>query len=986
MILSDKIYINTAELGYRISSLCELFTHKNPEIYQKQKLKLSIRGIPSHLYHYKLANDNGNKVLELPRGGLQRVLQFYTEYGLPMRVLDRRVVHEQIDVQLVDTVLEKQQNDMIEALVENEAGLIEVHPGAGKCLEKGTKVIMFDGSFKEVQNVEVGDILMGDDSTPRRVLNTIKGNGKLFKIKQIKGMDFVCNENHILTLKYTHFAKKIKDKRNNTIIDISIADFNKLVKSSKEKLKCLKTGIDFKAITVKIDPYFLGCWLGDGRSTQTMITTPEKEIKEECYKQAEKYKLDIRIEVADNCENIFLTSTNDRGRKNLLLKELQEYDLIENKHIPEEYLYNDKQVRLQLLAGLLDTDGYLNHNSYEISTKYESLKNGISYLARSLGFYVHVAYEEKQIKPINFKGMYWRILISGNTAQIPLRVARKKSAPRKQKKNCLVSGFTVEQVEDGDYYGFTLDGNGRFLLEDFTITHNSIAILGLISLIKQPTLIIVHEHRLSDQWMGEIRRRLAGNFILGKYDGDLKEDGDIVVGIINSIHTKYMEDPKFFDKFGMVVADECLDPETIITVPTGLKKLKDLTIGDEVITPKGVARIKNKWTSTREAFKYETTQGNYIIASEKHIMHTVKEGYKGLSTNVVNTPISDCTHLLVTRKLPSQRTFTDFNLENYIGFSNYKKSSTTSNYFGIGDYRRVKISAVTPLGIRELIDIELNDEDKLFFANGFVSHNCQHLPANMFLSVLNNIPAKYRIGITGTVKRKDQKEILTYDVLGDIVLEKKASEIKHRITNFDFKVVNTNIRMEIPTIFRWTGQKRENVLDMIKYTTKLVDNNSRNDIIIYEAIDCIKKGYFPLILSDRVEHNELMYERMSTLGFKTVLLIGKTRKKTDWEQIRQDETVQCIVANSKIASEGLDLPRLSALLLTCPSSNQQKLKQQIGRIRRVFPNKPMPLVVDFCDNLAYMVDDAGAPRYLFNYSAKRRIKFYYEMQHEYKNE
>jgi len=810
MILRDKLYINTAELGYKISNLCELFTYKNPEIFHKKRLKLSIRNTPPFLYHYKLVDADGKKILQIPRGGLDRVIAFYKQHNIPFRLIDQRVEHLPIDVHLVDTILDKHQERIVNVLIQHEGGLVEAPPGMGK----------------------------------------------------------------------------------------------------------------------------------------------------------------------------------------------------------------------------------------------------------------------------------------------------------------------------------------------------SITMLGLISNLKQPTLIIVHEHRLSDQWMTEIKKRLSGTYILGKYDGDVKKDGDIVVGIINSVYNLYQENPQFFDKFGTIIEDECLDPDTVITVPTGIKKLRDIKVGDTVITPTGAALVKRIWTTTKEAFKYKMTNGNYLITSKEHIVHTYRDFNTGYARGTENKQIQNCSGLLFLKDIPKERIISEFDLINYLygwfigdgtcdnsyikfsfrkkekiecfenAFSGYdmfnkfgnsrgdsvyrlksvyeeqlhdrfdiyhgRKSvdmrlpdfiyATTDISFirglfeadgcrhadtgtqkqnsielslilknviyqvadmlrGMGIYNTVtglthsnsqaslvyrvsipsfyintfnekigwfgykniimnprkinrtpftalSIKSVEPMGNRDLIDIELEDENKLFIANGIIVHNCQHAPAEMFLSVLNNIPAKYRIGISGTIKRKDQKEILTYDVFGKVLMKLDAADLKHRITTFDYRIVNTNISMEIPTIFRWTGQKREDVLDMTELLTRLVENKDRNVLIVQEAIDLIQAGYFPLILSDRVKHNEYLHEYLNSMGFKTTLMIGKTRKKTNWEEIRNDTTLQCIVANSKIASEGLDLPRLSALLLTCPSTNVHKLKQQIGRIRRVFEGKPIPIVVDFCDNLA-RTSSADDPNYLLRHTARTRIKFYEKLKNEY---
>jgi superfamily II DNA or RNA helicase len=131
-----------------------------------------------------------------------------------------------------------------------------------------------------------------------------------------------------------------------------------------------------------------------------------------------------------------------------------------------------------------------------------------------------------------------------------------------------------------------------------------------------------------------------------------------------------------------------------------------------------------------------------------------------------------------------------------------------------------------------------------------------------------------------------------------------------------------------------------------------------------------------------VNHNEFLYEKLCSLGIRTVLLIGKTRTKVKWEVVQQDESIQCIVANDKIASEGLDLPRLSALINTCPTSNTKKLEQQLGRIRRVYPGKLLPLAIDICDNLAYS-NGEGGPTYLLAMLSRKRCKFYQELKMQY---
>jgi hypothetical protein len=162
-----------------------------------------------------------------------------------------------------------------------------------------------------------------------------------------------------------------------------------------------------------------------------------------------------------------------------MIDALKKYNLINNKHIPYDYKCNNRDMRLKLLAGLIDTDGsYSNKDKcYEITQKSNVLSDDILFLVRSLGF---AAYNKKCNKSWTYKGVtktneYNKMIISGDgLEEIPVQIIRKMAEQRCQKKDTLITGIKVEKNTDcGDYYGFTLDGNCRYLLGDFTVTHNT---------------------------------------------------------------------------------------------------------------------------------------------------------------------------------------------------------------------------------------------------------------------------------------------------------------------------------------------------------------------------------------------------------------------------------------------------------------------------------------------------------------------------------
>ena len=124
--------------------------------------------------------------------------------------------------------------------------------GAAGCLSYGTKVLMYDGTYKEVQDILIGDKLMGIDSTPRKVISLYRGRQQMYWVRQNKGLDYRVNENHILSLvrnipaRYSRFTDKnnfrkidyskepLKQKES-SIVNISVIDYLSLPNNIKNK-------------------------------------------------------------------------------------------------------------------------------------------------------------------------------------------------------------------------------------------------------------------------------------------------------------------------------------------------------------------------------------------------------------------------------------------------------------------------------------------------------------------------------------------------------------------------------------------------------------------------------------------------------------------------------------------------------------------------------------------------------------------------------
>lgn len=442
--------------------------------------------------------------------------------------------------------------------------------GAGKCLGHGTKVLMFDGSFKEVQDIVVGDFVMGADSSPRKVLSLGRGQDEMFKIKQNKGIDYIVNSEHILSL---------RESGGERIVNIPVKDYINKSEGFKDSLRGWKTGVEFEHKDVSLDPYFLGLWLGDGTSTKAEITNQDPEVLEYLKNFAEGR--DVKMKPQGKIRYLFANPNEYRveklcsktgcvlekfdskqdavksikyekessdkrrgegcismsaktGKKRLgynwnlekkgKITELKEMSLYKNKHIPDKYKYNSREVRLELLAGILDSDGSLTRNCFDIAQKNERLMDDIIFVARSLGFNA-----EKKLKVATMKRKdgtvyrcdVFRTCISGHTDEIPTKIKRKKAGPRKQIKNVLNTGIVVEPIGRGDYYGFELDGDHLFLLEDFTVTHNSSYVELLAKMIVDGT---APEHLLEKViYSVDLSRMVAGTEFRGMFEKRLTE-------------------------------------------------------------------------------------------------------------------------------------------------------------------------------------------------------------------------------------------------------------------------------------------------------------------------------------------------------------------------------------------------------------------------------------------------------------------------------
>ena len=435
------------------------------------------------------------------------------------------------------------------------------------CHAKDHPILMYDGTVRKVQDISVGDIIMGADSTPRHVLALARGREPMARITPIKGEPFVVNMNHILSLVSTNEGKGDFTcyQKGGEITNITVREYLTKSKSWRHLRKLYRVPVNFSIPkNLPIPPHILGLLLGDGIMTNAIgLTSAEEELGDEFSRYAESIGCSVRV--TENDRNVpTYYAVVAKGAKNPLFEILHQLGLrghcAHNKFIPKEYLTASRSDRLQLLAGLLDSDGFFDGHCLEITTQSRELAGDIVFLARSLGFMAN-CHEKYCACQTGAGGWYYRVHISGDLSPIPCRRKRHVFHVRQQKKNVLRTGFSVEILSEDDFYGFELDGDHLYVDGNFVVHHNTGKSLVLAQIAKDSVekwngrvLILAHVKELLEQNADKIRK-LCPELKIGIYSAGLRSRDtteQVIVAGIQSVYNKACE----LDAFDLVVVDE----------------------------------------------------------------------------------------------------------------------------------------------------------------------------------------------------------------------------------------------------------------------------------------------------------------------------------------------------------------------------------------------------------------------------------------------
>lgn len=368
--------------------------------------------------------------------------------------------------------------DHLQAVVDGDIKrlVINIPPRMGKQLADDTPVLTTSG-WKKHGDLKIDDWVFSPNGNPVRVKAVSEKSQSNVRVEFFDGSIFYCHENHEWTL-YNRSNRRWETVETRTFLEPRRGRWGKTGKTMKlsssggralHQLPLVQP-LEFPEATLPIDPYVLGVWLGDGSTGKACVThSPHDREHIDCIVNLGYASSAVW---AHKSTGVLTTSFAYSPMK----ENLEKAGVLKAKHIPEAYLFASVSQRMQLLAGLIDTDGHVDKQSRcHFSNTNKALIDGVVQLVRSMGWRASISETAPRISSSGVKGQKtcWTVSFQP-TETIPTILPRKKItriAPRRAVglksvtyNPCNKTGRCIEvDAEDGLYLAGT----------SLTPTHNS---------------------------------------------------------------------------------------------------------------------------------------------------------------------------------------------------------------------------------------------------------------------------------------------------------------------------------------------------------------------------------------------------------------------------------------------------------------------------------------------------------------------------------
>jgi len=236
-------------------------------------------------------------------------------------------------------------------------------------------------------------------------------------------------------------------------------------------------------------------------------------------------------------------------------------------------------------------------------------------------------------------------------------------------------------------------------------------------------------------------------------------------------------------------------------------------------------------------------------------------------------------------------------------------------------------------------------EDRVTSYGQVIVDECHHIPAVSFERVLSEVKARYVVGLTATLQRRDGHHPITEMQLGPVrfAVNPKSQAARRP---FEHKLITRE------TTFRTKGTAQQAGIQALY--AALASDDTRNSLILDDLMRALDEGRSPILLTERRDHLEYFAERLRSTTRRFVVLHGGMRVKERRELAarvaeRPEGEGHLVLATGRYIGEGFDDARLDTLFLAMPISWKGTLVQYTGRIHRLHPGKKEVQIYDYVD-------------------------------------
>lgn len=373
--------------------------------------------------------------------------------------------------------------------------------GNGKTQVKGNIVLMSDGFWGKVEDIKLGDEVISpqeDGSFTYEKVTHIHSRFEkeiydIFEATRNKNLLYSCAWNHEIPL-YRVSSKRIRE--NGKLTDKRTFGKKLCIRNARELSKHYTLSSHYTSFTssafeyknikkLVIDPYCLGVWLGDGHFTKDLgITSNDIEIINSFLGKYEIMNIMNKTGTTAKTYRFSILGNFSEHLKSLGLR----YKNSGNKFIPKVCFQTSINDRLNLLAGLIDTDGFISKdNQITVCSKSFKLATDIKDLVFSLGGYSLIRKIYKNCQTRKEKKLYYDVSIQFKDPRIiPLRLKRKLDRLRIRKIDpTRIAIKSVRRKKGSMVYGFSINGKSKwYVTNNYMVTHNSTLLFKIFNSFK----------------------------------------------------------------------------------------------------------------------------------------------------------------------------------------------------------------------------------------------------------------------------------------------------------------------------------------------------------------------------------------------------------------------------------------------------------------------------------------------------------------------